>query len=94
MCRKGDKVIKAPFGIGVRILGAQTIVHHTKQAHKTHTNDPEKRPKKIVFSMVLNQRRMTQHEVPIKGEHAWLTCGYHGWCTRGPWMKCKRSKKP
>ena len=59
----------------VCVLGAHTTVHYTRQAHKTHTNDLGKRLNKIIFSMMLNQRKITQHEVPIMGE-----------CTRFPWM--------
>ena len=37
------------------LLRAHITVHHTRQVHKAHIDDPRKRPNKGVLLMVLNK---------------------------------------
>ena len=83
----------------MRVLGAHTSVHHTKQAHKAPINDLGKRPNKILSPMMLDQSRTMQQEVPMEGacgvlmnERTGITHGPCGWCMRGTWMTHKRRR--
>ena len=54
VCGKDNKIIEILFAVGAR-----TILH-TRQAHKTHTNDLGKMPNKRVLLIMLNKHYSTR----------------------------------